>query len=528
MSARQLKLDPGTAVGPYTIQGPLARGSTGTVFTARDALGLTIALKVGEEPNASQRTRLLREARALMVVEHPGLARALGAGEHGRWLYFASEHVRGRSLRAHLDEEGAVLPARALRWFIEICDAVEAAHAAGVPHGDLHSGSVLITRNDRVKVVGACGPRRRVDANDDVEDVGHLAPEQIEHGLGDERSDVWALGCLLHELCGGEPPFGRSGRATVAAILRDDPVLPTSVSGSVADLIGACLRKMSFSRAASMRELASAARDALENPTAPASVTNAVERASERAARLTSRPPPVSAGPAPPRTSPPPASGGARASARPLPSQHPVRSSVSPLVDAGRGHFKGTALRAGVQWFAETYGAEALAGVVASASADLRAAVREEDPGLGIIPSSWYDVRVVGELLELFERAAANPDPEAHWVALTQAIARDHVHGVYKSLFRLVTSPPLLEANAQRVWRTYCDEGTLTAREVRSGELRFEVRGITVHHGQTCRAVGYVIQQALREVGYRGLVVERTQCLGEGHALCAFEGLYLP
>jgi serine/threonine protein kinase len=537
MPAKPLRIEPGTAIGELVVEGPFARGSMGTVFEARDSLALAVALKLVDEPSTSQRTRLLREARTLMTVEHPGLARVLGAGEHHKWLYFASELVRGKTLRAYIAEEGAVLPARALRWIIEIAEALAAAHAAGVTHGDLDASSIVLTRSDHVKVVGACGPRRKVDPAEDPEDVGHLSPEQVEHGLGDERSDVWSLGCLLYELCEGVPPFGRSGRATLSSILHDDPVMPGGVSASIADLIGGCLRKTSFSRIASMREVASIARDALENPSAPAAVAHAVERASERAARLTSRPPPVAASAPPPsrrRTSirppsvlPPP--GAPRATSnRPLPST-PVRSSTFPLIDgATRGHIKGTAVRAGVQWFGETYGAAALARVVERASPELKSAIRGDDAALGIIPSSWYDTRVIGELFALFEQVADARDADSHWSAMALAVARDNVQGVYKSLFRLVTTPQQLAANAQRVWRTYCDEGTLSVHEIRAGELRFEIRGWIVHHAHACRALGCILQQTLRAAGYRGLVLERTQCVGDGHAMCAFEGLYLP
>jgi serine/threonine protein kinase len=517
-------------VGPFQVEGALLASPASRVYLARDQDRVAIALKLRDEPSSANRTRLLREARALAGLEHPGVARMMGSGEHGKWLFFASELVRGKTVREILADEGPVLPARALRWVIEVTEALEAAHGAGVVHGDLESASVVITHADRAKVVGFGGPLRRIDPTEEPEDIGHLAPEQIEHGLADERSDVWAVGCLLFELCAGTPPFGRSGRDTANAIVRNEPALPTTISGSIADLIASCLRKMSFSRISSMRELGSMLRDALENPTAPSAVTTAIERASERAARLTSRPPSAA-----PRNVP----SSRRSSNRPLPPSHPPaprppafgpRTShpPPPIDSAHRGHVKGTAVRAALAWCADTYGAETLAQLFERASPELRAVLRPEDPVLGIIPSSWYPTRAVGEMIELLEQVTRPTDLETHWTSMAQAIAKDNVFGVYKSLFRLVTTPAALEANAQRVWHTYCDEGTLSAREVRPGELRFELRGWTFHHPQACRAVGHIAQQALRAVGYRGLVVERMQCVSEGHGLCSFEGLYLP
>jgi hypothetical protein len=133
----------------------------------------------------------------------------------------------------------------------------------------------------------------------------------------------------------------------------------------------------------------------------------------------------------------------------------------------------------------------------------------------------------VGELLTLIEKVSSDDDAETHNDALAEAIAKDNVSGVYRSLFRLITTPAMLEANVQRVWRTYFDEGTLIVRAPRPGELFLEIRHWTHHHAQTCKVVGYAIQHVLRAVGYNGLVIERTQCVSQGDPTCAYEGVYL-
>src|ERR1019366_465526 len=102
----------------------------------------------------------------------------------------------------------------------------------------------------------------------------------LEHGLADERSDVWGLGCVLYELCVGTPPFGRANSAsTTAAILRDEPVFPQNLTGSVIEVTQGCLRKNSFGRVASMGELGALVRDALDQSHPPA---NAPVRPSDR------------------------------------------------------------------------------------------------------------------------------------------------------------------------------------------------------------------------------------------------------
>jgi hypothetical protein len=189
---------------------------------------------------------------------------------------------------------------------------------------------------------------------------------------------------------------------------------------------------------------------------------------------------------------------------------------------------KGTAVRTGLLWFADRYGMEMVKRIWERSSLELRALIRLDDPSFGIVASGWYETRLVGELLALLEETTAADDSDRWASDLAEAIAKDNVGGVYRSLFRLITTPSMLEANAQRVWRTYCDEGILVVNAPRAGELALEVRYWTHHHAHACRVVGFAIQHVLRAVGYEALVIERTQCVSQGDPTCAFEGMYLP
>jgi predicted hydrocarbon binding protein len=184
---------------------------------------------------------------------------------------------------------------------------------------------------------------------------------------------------------------------------------------------------------------------------------------------------------------------------------------------------KGAAVRAVVAWFAEAYGDPALAKVSELASPELRACLRVGDPACGVMASGWYETPLVGELLEVLERVACPFDPTEFRARIGEAIARDNVNGVYRALFRLIASPQLLEANSQRVWQTYVDEGTLTVR-VKGPEL-FEarIRGWSRHHPSVCRTLRPTIEHVLRAVGYRQPAVTRTHCVAQGDGLCAFE-----
>jgi hypothetical protein len=184
-------------------------------------------------------------------------------------------------------------------------------------------------------------------------------------------------------------------------------------------------------------------------------------------------------------------------------------------------------LRAGLLWFEATYGRRGLAMVYDLASPELRALLRQDDPAFGVMASGWYDTQCMGELLEHLERIADPDDPDRYRDHLAAAIAKDNVSGIYRSLFRLIATPSLLEANAQRVWRTYSDEGVLTAKPRERGQLSFDVRGWFHHHPAVCGVLCYMIQNVLRELGYTAMIVERTRCATEGDGYCAFEGMYL-
>ena len=576
MTSASALIVPGTAVGPYVVERRLAQGGMSVLFLARDVDGVRIVLKMvppGIATN-SARVRLMREARALAVVDHPGVVRVRSTGEYEDMPWIAMDYVNGVDLKRVIADRGPMRPEAAIGYTIQAAEALVAAHRAGVVHRDLKPSNLLLTAEGRVVLVDFGIAKRRADMRDgDVltsarEVIGtpaYLSPEQIEHGLADERSDVWALGCVLYEMVVGTPPFGRGGSATTAAILRDEPTFPPFVPRVVGDIVSACLRKSSFARIGSARDLLPLLRSAVEQPLGPpahdaerrsSSSMRVSTRPSVRAsvpptftpgpARQPSIPPPRPASMPPPRPSsipprpastPPsrPSSIPASASSRPPPAfverpapSAPPRSSGSIRVAAARGRIKGTAVRAGLLWFAEAYGESLLARVPDRASPELRSLLRAGDPAFGIMASAWYETTLMGELLDLLDIVAAPEDSREFASRLAAAVARDNVNGVYRALFRLIASPPLLEANAQRVWGTYVDEGTLTVRILAPGALEARIRGWSHHHPTVCQMLRPFVEHLLRSIGYSACVIERTQCVDNGDGQCLFHGNWLP
>jgi serine/threonine protein kinase len=557
VSPAAARLDPGTVLGPYVVERLLSSGEAGSLYLAHDSEGdrVVVRLFAAEGVTPASRARFRRDARALASVDHPGVARLRGVGEHEGAPWIATEHVHGTELRQVLAERGALPLDQALRYAIGTAEALVAAHDAGVIHRELKPQSVIVTPSDAIVLVDFGIAKRRVDMREEDErdrltlsgdglrssfasattnrdgpaSTAYLSPEQIEHGLEDERSDIWALGCVLYEMVVGAPPFGRGGPSTMSAIVRDEPLFPAHFSGAIVHVVTACLRKSSFARIASPRELLPLLRDAREDPLSELAAgpertsSSLLPRSAARSSLRASVRPSAAAEPSGP--------GSRTGSMRPS-SKFP--STVPPDFDpssdtrlyAGSGRVKGAALRAGVLWFDEVYGDGALARVVELASPELRAILRPNDAALGLIASGWYESQLVGELLGLLEHTAQPNDPQGFGSRLADAVARDNVGGVYRALFRRIGSPALLEANAQRLWRTYVDEGSLSVQLVGATAFRAYARGWSRHDASVCIFFRALFEGLLRQVGYTDLGVVRAGCVDDGHQRCEFAGTW--
>src|SRR5512137_749005 len=147
---------PATRLGPYEILGPLGAGSMGEVYTARDTrLGRLVAIKVLPDPLArdpEQLRRFRHEALAASALNHPNVVSVHDVGTEGDAFYVVSELIEGQTLRARLD--AARLPLRdAIAYAAQIARGLSAAHEKGIVHRDLKPENVMITTDDRAKIV---------------------------------------------------------------------------------------------------------------------------------------------------------------------------------------------------------------------------------------------------------------------------------------------------------------------------------------------------------------------------------------
>ncbi len=301
-----MSLRPGTRLGPYEVVAPLGAGGMGEVYRAKDTrLGRDVAVKVlppefGSDPERLRRFQL--EARAVAALDHPNILAIhdVGAepppspaGDDGVQAaepthYIVTELLEGESLRRRLSS-GPIPVRDAVELATGIAAGLAAAHSKGIVHRDLKPENVVITGQNRVKILDfgiaklvapqcASGDRAATTVVDATQTgavlgtAGYMSPEQVRGQNVDARSDVFAFGCVLYEMLAGRPPFRRPTTAdTLSAILSTEP---DPVGGLRADtppelerLVARCLRKDADRRAQSMADVRLALLELEDEPT---------------------------------------------------------------------------------------------------------------------------------------------------------------------------------------------------------------------------------------------------------------------
>lgn len=240
---------PGERVGPYRLIERLGAGGMGEVWRAARADGLMereVALKLPFAWAGGLAARLGRERNILAALEHPNIARLYDAGiAEGGQPWLALEVVHGQRIDHWADAHALDVPAR-LRLALQAVRAVAHAHAQLVVHRDLKPSNLLVDDAGQVKLLDF-GIAKLLDAEDGVgpgrNDLteqgvrlmtpGYASPEQVAGGPVGTRSDVYALGVLLHELLAGVSPYGPVPMARAeleAAVLHTEPRRPSDVA----------------------------------------------------------------------------------------------------------------------------------------------------------------------------------------------------------------------------------------------------------------------------------------------------------
>ncbi len=259
-----MPLSAGDKLGPYEILVPIGAGGMGEVYRARDPrLNRDVAIKVSA---AQFSERFEREAQAIAALNHSHICQVYDVGPN----YLVMEFIEGTPL------EGPLALDRALRYAVQICDALDAAHTKNITHRDLKPANILVTPSGvklldfgLAKVVtgkvpdgAATQTRALTEAGAIMGTAAYMSPEQAKGEEVDARSDIFSFGAVLYEMLSGLRAFSRSSSIeTMAAILRDEPAALTLGTGAPADvsaIVARCLQKSPADRFQTMKEVRAA------------------------------------------------------------------------------------------------------------------------------------------------------------------------------------------------------------------------------------------------------------------------------
>jgi eukaryotic-like serine/threonine-protein kinase len=275
-----VELVAGSRLGPYEIETPLGAGGMGEVYRARDTrLDRTVAIKVLSAQLAADpqfRQRFDREARAISALEHPHICSLYDVGEQtpttGAGVGSTSEpiaflvmqYLEGQTLADRL-VAGALPLDQSLRYAMQIADALDKAHRAGIVHRDLKPGNIMLTKSGvklldfglakaAAPIAGAglsmlpTTPPNLTAQGAILGTLQYMAPEQLEGGNTDARTDIFAFGAVLHEMVTGKRVFeGRSQASLISAIMSTQPAPVSSLQPlaptALDHIVARCLAK---------------------------------------------------------------------------------------------------------------------------------------------------------------------------------------------------------------------------------------------------------------------------------------------
>jgi eukaryotic-like serine/threonine-protein kinase len=207
--------------GRYQLEKLIAAGGMASIYAAMDTrLDRRVAVKIMHPHLANDEefvNRFIKEAKATAALNHPNVVAIQDQGwnEGGSpAVFIVMEFIDGNTLRDYLFERGTLSLDEVLRYLIPVVGALAEAHDKGIIHRDIKPENILISKDGRVKIAdfglarGAqLGSTQTVESSVVLGSVSYLSPEQVQRGISDARSDIYALGIVLFELLTGRKPY---------------------------------------------------------------------------------------------------------------------------------------------------------------------------------------------------------------------------------------------------------------------------------------------------------------------------------
>ncbi len=237
-------------LGRYRIKEQIGAGGMGVVYRARDQrLDRDVALKVlppGSLADEGSRSRFRKEALALSRLSHPNIAVVHDFDTQEDTDFLVMELIPGMTLEEKLIAS-TVAETEALKWVIQLLEGLTAAHEQGVIHCDIKPSNLRVTPDGRIKILdfGLAKLLKHADAvsitMSITQDHGvagtlaYMSPEQLRGSPPDERTDTYAVGCVLYEITTGQRPFPETNAPLmIDSILNKTPARPTALKPTIA------------------------------------------------------------------------------------------------------------------------------------------------------------------------------------------------------------------------------------------------------------------------------------------------------
>jgi len=240
----------------YLLQRQIASGGMATIYAGLDTrLDRPVAVKIMHAHLANDEafvSRFIKEAKATAALSHPNIVSIQDQGwnEGGPpAVFLVMELVEGSTLRDYLNEKGSLTVEQTFQLITPVLSALSAAHRIGIIHRDIKPENILISKDGRIKVADfglarniSMGQTMTAESSVVLGSVSYLSPEQVQRGVADARSDIYAVGIVLFEMLTGSKPY--SGETPIQIAYRhvndripDIQTIKSEIPTSIAELV---------------------------------------------------------------------------------------------------------------------------------------------------------------------------------------------------------------------------------------------------------------------------------------------------